>query len=208
MKNRRFTIVAFLLVAVVAMSVGFAAITRQVTISGTTYLNVDSSFAIKFDSFTLNESSTTAPNKTTDYIPTVSYIDGDAKTQAQVNIGTIGAGSTTNNAFTAAGQVVVFDIAVINPSTQYKAKLQAPNISFGSNATNDYINVELIKKDGTAADIENTLLDIYDTTVGDTDDTVSLTLKVTLKQMPTDATEIAFTVLLKADAQTKDSSGS
>lgn len=206
MKNRRFTIVAFLLVAVVAMSVGFAAITRQVTISGTTYLNVDSSFAIKFDSFTLNESSTTAPNKTADYIPAVTYVDGDAKTQAQVNIGTIGTGSTTNNAFTAAGQVVVFDITVINPSTQYKAKLQAPNISFGSNATNDYINVELIKKDGTAADIATTLLDIYDTT--DTEDTVNLTLKVTLKQMPTDATEIAFTVLLKADAQTKDGSAS
>ena len=206
MKNRRFTIVAFLLVAVVAMSVGFAAITRQVTISGTTYLNVDSSFAIKFDSFTLNDSETTAPNKTAEYIPTVTYVDGEAKTQAQVNIGTIGAGSTTNNAFTAAGQVVVFDITVINPSTQYKAKLQAPNISFGSNATNDYINVELIKKDGTAADIGTTVLEIYDTT--DTDDTVNLTLKVTLKQMPTDATEIAFTILLKADAQTKDGSAS
>ena len=206
MKNRRFTIVAFLLVAVIAMSVGFAAITRQVTISGTTYLNVDSSFAIKFDSFALNESSTTAPNKTTDYIPAVTYIDGDAKTQAQVNIGTIGAGSTTNNAFTAAGQVVVFDITVINPSTQYKAKLQAPNISFGSNATNDYINVELIKKDSTADAIKDTVLDIYDT--ADTDDTVNLTLKVTLKQMPTDATEIAFTILLKADAQTKNDSGS
>lgn len=208
MKNRRFTIVAFLLVAVIAMSVGFAAIARKVTISGTTYLNVDSSFAIKFDSFTLNESSTTAPNKTTEYIPAVTYVDGDAKTHAQVNIGTIGTGSTTNNAFTAADQVVVFDIAVINPSTQYKAKLQAPNISFGSNATNDYINVELIKAGGTADDIEGTVLDVYDTTAGDTDDTVNLTLKVTLKQMPTNATEISFTILLNADAQTKDGSTS
>ena len=182
MKNRRFTIVAFLLVAVVAMSVGFATITRKLEAHGNVFLNADNTFALKLVNPKVDASSTTENNNTVTFEKTTN--------DTVLNV-TVPAG-----VFDAANEILVIKVTVENQNTQYKAQLKAPTITYSSSGaiSSNYLDVTSSGVD------ESEVLAVSDGAAGSGSDTAEWTITVKLKAMPVSNVELSFTIGFEADA--------
>ena len=183
MKNRRFTIVAFLLVAVVAMSVGFATITRKLEAHGNVFLTLDDTFALKLVDPEVDASSTTSNNNTVTFEKTTN--------DTVLNV-TVPAG-----VFDAADELLVIKVTVENQNAQYKAKLQTPTITYSSTGavSSNYLEVTSAGVD------ESKVLAVSDGTAGSGPDTAEWTITVKLKAVPVSNVELSFSLGFEAEAQ-------
>ncbi|MBO5101260.1 MAG: hypothetical protein J6C39_01895 [Clostridia bacterium] len=194
MKNRRFTIVAFLLVAVVAMSVGFAVVSHELQVGGNASLGPDTGFKVQFASPSLD---TTTPDATTladESKATIHIIENTEATKLQVTL--------ASGAMTAAGQKATFKVTVKNTNTQHRAQLSDPQITYapiasGSAETSDnHLTVT------TSGIDSSTILGVNDAAEGGTDET-TWTIVVTLDELPADTAELTFEISFYATAISK-----
>ena len=134
MKNRRFTIVAFLLVAVIAMSVGFAVVSHELKVGGNASLGPDTGFKVQFADPSLDTTTSGATNLQDNSKATIHVVENTDATKLQVTL--------ASGAMTASGQQATFKVTVKNTNTQHRAQLSNPEIvyapiSSGSSETSD-----------------------------------------------------------------------
>ena len=161
MKNRRLVIGAFLLVAVLCLGVGFAALQDTLSINGT--LSYDPAAAEEeFNADVQFVSADIDATSTAEYANTITAVVGDVDTDNVNDLLTI---TVPADAFTSAGQVAVINATVKNASTDtvdvaavasttfeaFSIECDAATINAGANGT----VVIRITLDSTAAPVNN-----------------------------------------------------
>ena len=186
MKNRRFTIVAFLLVAVVAMSVGFAVVSHELQIGGNVYLGPDTNFKVKFVDPELDTTTPDATDLADNSKATIHVVTNTDDAKLQITLAS-GAITSSNNKAT-------FKVKVVNSNAEHRAQLTAPTVSYNNNA-DTYLTV-------TPSGItDSTILGLSNDS--DTTDEATLTILVEVDELPADTTELTFSISFIATAITK-----
>lgn len=178
MKNRRFAIVAFLLIAVLVMGVGYAAVTRSLSVTGKAAFGTNvANFPVKIENPTVTDAT-----KITD--------DTQLQTAVHFTVGTDGITLTANvqsgmlvSANDGAEDYVTFTFDITNYSEHYKADIKDPVVTDG-----DYLDVTVTGVDAT------TVLDIKD----GANDTATVTVVVKLVDLPNEDKTLEFTIKIDA----------
>ncbi len=174
MKNRKIVVVAFLLIAVLLLGVGYAALTDTLTIIGNAHVDIDSAnktFDEKVYFSAAEATSTTGTGTTAD---TASFTADDA--------------TYTANKLAVKGQKSVFTFTITNASnvdaeiTVNTKKLSGDNNP--SNSNTEKFTVEYSYPDGM--------------TIAKNGGTITVVVTVTLKDVVTSATSATFGIELTA----------
>ena len=169
MKTKRTAVVAFLLCAIMAIGIGFAAISKNLEISGNANLGMDATgFSVEF----------VQSGCETD--------DGDVSSIVISGDPTVA--TFTVNGLKKAGDKVVGTFTIKNTSSEkYDVLLGEPSISFGTGAFVDYI--EVTKTNPVLTRLSNE----------GANSTTTFTITVELKKVINDASaQVTFVVLISA----------
>ncbi len=194
MKNRRLTIAAFLLVAVIAMSVGFAVVSHELQVGGNASLGPDTGFKVQFADPQLDTATSGATTLADNSKASIHIIENTDATKLQVTL--------ASGAMTAAGQKATFAVTVKNTNAQHRAQLSDPQVSYAqisSSSTETSDNHLTVTTSGIDS---STILDINDSAAGGADETI-WTIVVTLDELPADTAELTFEISFYATAISK-----
>lgn len=174
MKNRKIVVVAFLLIAVLLLGVGYAALTDTLTIIGNAHIDVgeaNKTFDEKIYFSAAEATSSTGSGTTAD---TASYTADDA--------------TFTANKLATVGQKSVFTFTITNDSNVDAVITVAPNKLSGdnnpSNSNTDKFTVEYSYPDGM--------------NIAKNGGTIKVVVTVTVKEPVTSATSATFGIELTA----------
>ena len=170
MKNRRLVIGAFLLVAVLCLGVGFAALQDTLSINGTLSYN-PAAAEEEFNADVQFVSAEIDATSTAEYADTITAVVGDVDTDNVNDLLTI---TVPADAFTSAGQVAVIKATVKNDSTD------TVNVSAITKQAIESFSIEsgVVTIDAGATS-EITITITLDSTVAVTDAPINLTLTAT-----------------------------
>lgn len=178
MKNRRIAIVAFLIVAILLMGVGYAAISRNLQITGSAHISA----------VTVNEFDVTFSQ-----VLSTDYTDVNGTTEPSASTNTIEAGAHEVTLSVAGFETVgdklelVYEVEYSTQKEGIDALLETPVVTIAntnpSSDTNEYFTA-------TATFATDTLTEAAPTT--------ELTLVIELVAVPTDATFTSITVTFSA----------
>ena len=177
MKNRKFALVAFLLIAVLVMGIGYAAITRQLTVTGKVAFGTNvANFPVKIENCQVTAASNKAPTDLASAVNFTVGTDGITLT-ANVQSGVL--------VFTDSEEQdsVTFTFDVTNYAEHYKA-----NIHDVVDTHDDYLDVTVTGID------DSTMLDV----AGGENDSVTVTVVVKLVSLPNEDGTISFNINFKA----------
>lgn len=181
MKNRRIAIVAFLIVAILLMGVGYAAISRNLQITGSAHISA----------VTVNEFDVTFSQVVSETPTDVNGASGTAAPSSSTNTIEAGAHEVTLSVagFETVGDklVLVYEVEYSTQKEGIDALLETPVVTIAntnpSSDTNQYFTA-------TATFATDTLTEV--------DPTTTLTLEIELVAVPTDATFTSITVTFSA----------
>lgn len=194
MKNRKRVVVAFLLVAVLCLGIGYAALTDTLTISGTVSVGGDNS----------NNAPAAQEWDEDIYFVDISSIDyskthaTDADKNASATIDTSDKDNITvsvpvKNLFVK-GDYITFTTKIQNDNADYAANVSVDSISIADNDSHDFFNVELLNVSGTS------LSSLSVPAEGKSD---AITVKISLKKTPAeDISNVNFVITLTATTST------
>ena len=184
MKTRRFTVVAFLLAAVMIIGIGFANLSDLLTINGTINTNQPAANAA-FDEKVyfsdavadLNAGESTTTNEAS-VVSSTNVLDNNDFASLRVN--TLGVENDTAS----------FTLTIKNDSQKYNAV-----ITVKSNTSDEYFKVDCVRADGETA--------IGDDLVCETGSTVQIKVIVTALHTFENAYQAGFTIELQATSRAK-----
>ena len=188
MKNRRLAIVTFMLVAFLLLGVGYAAVSRQLQISGSAHIS-----AVTLSEFDVTFLETYSQN------PSVNV---SGETAPKVDTSTVAAGGHEIN-LSVTGFETVGDTLVITYTVSYStvkegihAHLSEPVVVI-SNTTNPSDETDYFAVNAEFADeyLSNETVESLTTT---------LTITIELEAVPVEATFIGITITFKADPASGD----
>lgn len=195
MKNRRLAITSFLLIAVLIMGIGFAAIADNLNIGGTARVTTDGT-AKEFDSQVYFSNAVILKTTGTSGNADTASVTGTEKDTVELKV----------HSLATMGQSVTFKMTITNESTQYDAVISLdagmPNgtMTNPSGAKfNDYFNVTY----STSPDGVITSDIICPAKSGANNGTIDVYVTVTLVSSPLTTVDATFSSNLTATAQAK-----
>ena len=181
MKKRSTVIALFLLVAVLVMGIGYAAITRQFTVTGNAAFGVNvANFPVKIENTKVVSASNTTTENLQNAIVFTTGNDGITLT-AGIQAGVLVKANEGNE------DTVVFSFDVVNYSEHYKAQMS--DIALTSDSSS-YLNVT------TSGMSSSTLLEASG--AADNADRCTVTVTVKLDDLPNDDQTLTFTLRFTA----------
>ena len=177
MKNRKIVVVAFLLIAVLLLGVGYAALTDTLTIIGNAHIDVDTANKTFDERIYFSAAEATSSTGTGTTADTASYTADDA--------------TYTANKLAIKGEKSVFTFTITNVSnvdaeiTVNTKKLSGDNNP--SNSNTEKFTVEYSYPDGM--------------TIAKNGGTITVVVTVTLKEVVTSATSATFGIELTATSK-------
>lgn len=178
MKTKRITFVAFLIAALMMLTIGFAALTDDLFVNGTANIGT-------------TQSSEAFDQKV--YFSDAEVVNGGAGDSASVGTTDPDTASFHVESIGLANQSVTFKFTIKNESTQANAIITIDENNPIINNT-DMFKVEYM-------DAEGNVLDHEDTLTCEVSKTVSFLVKVTLKASPLDEVRGVFNINLTATAE-------
>lgn len=177
MKNRKTVVVAFLLVAVMLLGVGYAALTDTLTIIGNAHIDVDTANKTFDERIYFSAAEATSSSGTGTKADVVSFADDDA--------------TFTANKLALVGEKSVFTFTITNTSNvDAEISVNPTKLSGDGNPSNS---------NGAIFGVEYTYPD--GTTVAKSGGTITVVVTVTVKQPVTAATSGTFGVELTAKSE-------
>ena len=180
MKNRRIAIIAFMLVAVLLIGVGYAAVSRTLQITGSAYISAVK--ASEFDVTFTEPLSTTPDNENANEVAPSAETNTIASSGHEVMLSVVG--------FETVGDklVLTYTVKYSTKKEGINAQLTTPVVTIANNAAND----SAVYFKCTASFAANTL-------TADADSTV-LTVEIELIAVPVEASIATITVTFNAEA--------